>query len=169
MLAAHKVSAHFSENHANYIAAYRYVCKSDRNVLLSPGHPDLDLIVSPRASRASKEVQRQRRSSTNEKSTEPPQKTKRYSKAESMDTIKDKSIKNETGLLALAALQAENGLMFLKNFVANTLQKVYQELIVKTWAMAKAEQIVQQNSKSCIVHLQSFPQNPCDPGCKGKT
>ena len=103
MLAAHKVSAHFSENHANYIAAYRYVCKSDRNVLLSPGHPDLDLIVSPRTSRASKEVQRQRRSSTNEKSTEPPQKTKRYSKAEVIDIIKDKSIKNETELLALAA------------------------------------------------------------------
>ena len=100
LLAAHKVSVHFSENHSNYIAAYRYVCKSDRNVLLSPGHPDLDLTVSPRTSRASKEVQRRRRSSTNEKSTEPPQKTKRYSKAESMDTIKDKSIKNETKLLA---------------------------------------------------------------------
>ena len=65
MLAAHKVSVHFSENHANYIAAYRCVCKSARNVLFSPGHPDLDLTVSPQTSCASKEVQRQRRSSTN--------------------------------------------------------------------------------------------------------
>ena len=103
MLAAHKVSTHFSENHANYIAAHRYVCKSDRNVLISLGHPDLDLTVSPRTSCASKEVQRWRRSSTNEKSTEPPQKTKRYSKVEAMDIIKDKSIKNEAELLALAA------------------------------------------------------------------
>ena len=103
LLAAHKVSVRFSENHANYIAAYRYVCKSNRNVLLSPGNPDLDLTVSPRTNPASKELQRWRRSSTNEKSTEPPQKTKRYSKAEVMDIIKDKSIKNETELLALAA------------------------------------------------------------------
>lgn len=54
---AHEISVHFSENHAIDIAAYRYViCKWDRNILLSPGHPDLDLTVSPRTSRASKEV-----------------------------------------------------------------------------------------------------------------
>ena len=70
--------------------------------MLSPGHPDFDLTVSPPAIRGSKEVQRRKRSSANEKSTQ-PQKTKRYSKAEVMDIIKDKSIKNETELLALAA------------------------------------------------------------------
>ena len=71
--------------------------------MLSPGHPDFHLTVSPPASRGSKEVQRRKRSSANEKSTQPPQKAKRYSKAEVMDIIKDKSIKNETELLALAA------------------------------------------------------------------
>ena len=145
MLAAHKVSVHFIQNHANYIATYRCVRKSDKNVLLSPGHPDFDLTVSPRTNR--------RRSSTNEKSTEPPQKTKRYSKAEVMSIIRDKSIKNETELLASAAAQAENGLMSLKKIVANTSQKVYSELIAKTLAMAEAEQVVQQKSKSRIVHL----------------
>ena len=85
------------------------------------------------------QVQSRRRSSTNEKSTEPPQKTKRYSKAEVMDIIKDKTIKNETELLALAATQAENGLMSLKKFVANTPQKFYWELIAKSLAMAKTE------------------------------
>ena len=58
--------------------------------------------------------------------------------------------------------------MPLKNFVASTPQKVYRELIAKTWAMAEAEQVVQRKSKSRIAHLQSFLQNPCDPGCKGK-
>ena len=42
-----------------------------------------------------------------------------------MDIVRDKSIKNETELLALAAAQAENGLMSLKKVVANTPQKVY--------------------------------------------
>ena len=143
MLAAHKISVHFSENHSTYRAAYQYVCKSDRNVLLSAGHPDLDLTVSPRICCASKEMQKRRRSSTNEKSTEPPQKTKRYSKAEVMDIIKDKTIKNEIELLALAATQAENGLMSLKNFVFNTPQKVYRELIAKSSAITEFEEFVQ--------------------------
>ena len=81
---------------ASYITAYHYICKSDIDVLLSSGHLDLDLIMSPWTSCTSKEVQRQRRSSTNEKSSGPPQETKRYSKAEVMDIVKDKSIKNET-------------------------------------------------------------------------
>ena len=123
-LAAHKISVHFSENYANYIAPYRYVCKSDRNVLFSPGHSDLDLTVSPRASHTIKEVQRPMKSSTNEKLSEPPQTTKRYSKSEVMDIIKDKTIKNETELIALAATQTKNGRMSLENFVANTPQKV---------------------------------------------
>ena len=59
--------------------------------------------------------------------------------------------------------------MPLKNFFANTPQKVCRELIAKTWAMAEAEQVVQRKSKSRIAHLQSFLQNPCDPGCKGRT
>ena len=79
--------------------------------MLSPGHCDFDSTVSPQTGRASKEVQGRRKSNTNEKSSEPLQKTTRYSKAEVMDIIKDKSIKNETELLALAATQAENGLM----------------------------------------------------------
>lgn len=70
-----------------------------------------------------------------------------------MDIIRDKSIKNETELLASAAAQAENGLISLKKIVANTSQKVYSELIAKTLAMAEAEQVVQQKSKSRIVHL----------------
>ena len=169
LLAAHKVSVHFSENHINYMAAYRYICKSDRNLLLSPDHPDLNLTMSPQTSCVTKELQRRRRSSTNEKSTEPLQKTKHYSKAEIVDIIKDESIKNESKLLALEATKTENDLMSLKDFVTNIPQKVYRKLIAKTWAMTEAEQVVQRKSKSCIAHLQSFLQNSCDPGCKEKT
>ena len=57
--------------------------------------------------------------------------------------IKENSIKYETQLIALAATQAENGLIFLKNFAVNTSQKVYREWIAKAWAMAEAEQVDQ--------------------------
>ena len=50
-----------------------------------------------------------------------------------MGIIKEKkNIKSETELLALTAAQAEKGLMFLKNFVANTPQNIYRELIAKS-------------------------------------
>ena len=169
-LKSKNVNVHFSENHANYIAAYRYVCKSDKNVLLSPGHPDLNLTVSPKTSRASKAVQKRRRSSTAEKTTSgSPKKIKRLSKSEVMDVIKDKLIRDETQLLALANTQAKDGLMSLKNFIANTPQRAYCELISKTWAMSEAEQVIQRKSKNRIEHLQSSIEKPCVEECKDKT
>ena len=42
LLANYNISVHFSENHQNYISAYRYVTKEDTDVFHSSGHPDLD-------------------------------------------------------------------------------------------------------------------------------
>ena len=36
-----RVSVHFSAKSLGYVAAYRYVCKSDKNALHSDGRPDL--------------------------------------------------------------------------------------------------------------------------------
>ena len=58
---------------------------------------------------------------------------------------------------------------YLWKTVGNSPQRVYREIITKIWATAEAEQVVQRKPKSCIVHLQSFLQNPCDPGSEGKT
>ena len=41
----HNVSVHFSDNHNNYIAAYRYVCKTDDQVFHSASLPDLSEVV----------------------------------------------------------------------------------------------------------------------------
>ena len=38
----------FTEGHGNYITAFRYINKSDTEVLLSDSHPDLDLQFQPR-------------------------------------------------------------------------------------------------------------------------
>ena len=50
----HKVSVHFSDNHDNYIAAYRYVCKTDDHVFHSVSHPDLNEVGSPRTKNSTK-------------------------------------------------------------------------------------------------------------------
>ena len=42
----HNTVVKFSDTHSHYIYAYRYVCKSDREVFHSPGHPDLSDVGS---------------------------------------------------------------------------------------------------------------------------
>ena len=37
----------FSDKHDTYYYAYKYVCKSDEDVLLSQNHPNLDAVGSP--------------------------------------------------------------------------------------------------------------------------
>ena len=44
----HNINVHFFDKSIGYIAAYRYICKSDKNVLHSENHPDLRDIGSPR-------------------------------------------------------------------------------------------------------------------------
>ena len=88
--------------------------------MLSPDYSDLDLTVSPQTSHDSKEVQRRRDPALMKNQLNHHKKTKRYSKVEFIDIIKDKSIKNETEVLAVAVTQAESCLMSLKNFVVNT-------------------------------------------------
>ena len=44
----HNVTVHLSDNHDNYIAAYKYVCKTDNQVFHSVSHPDFSEIGSPK-------------------------------------------------------------------------------------------------------------------------
>ena len=46
-----EIQVNFSDNHNTYFSAYRYVTKEDREVLHSPGHPDLS-DVAPRTDSA---------------------------------------------------------------------------------------------------------------------
>ena len=42
---------HFSNKHDNYNWAYKYICKVDKQVVLSPGHPNLIAVGPPRTSK----------------------------------------------------------------------------------------------------------------------
>ena len=48
------VNVNSTEGHYYYITAFWYVNKSDTEVLLSDFHPNLELAVSPKTSKASK-------------------------------------------------------------------------------------------------------------------
>ena len=85
-----------------------------------------------------------------------------------MNIIQQKDIQNETELLALASEQADDGLYDLKSFVANTPERVYRELITKTWKMNSASQELQRQSKNRIAHLKDTLNSPCNLNCENK-
>ena len=48
----HGIMLNFSDSHNYYIAAYRYICKTDNQVYHSDGHPDLSDVGSPRTKKS---------------------------------------------------------------------------------------------------------------------
>ena len=124
------VNVNLTEGHSNYITAFRYVCKSDTEVLLSDSHPDLDLVISPKTLKASKAGLSIKRNSDVSSTTKTKQhKPKRLSKIDVMKIIKSKNIKNKTDLLSLAWIQSEEGLNDLGVFIPNKTGRDYRELI----------------------------------------
>ena len=70
----HRVSVHFSAKSLDYAAAYRYVCKSDKYVLHSARHPDLQTIGTSSITKKSmqannKEASSQKRATSSHAST----------------------------------------------------------------------------------------------------
>ena len=57
----HNVSVHCSDNHDNYVAPYRYVCKTDDHVFHSVSHPDLNEIGSPKTKNSTKAYRESRK------------------------------------------------------------------------------------------------------------
>jgi hypothetical protein len=115
-LQAQGITVHFQDKEGvvNYVGAYIYVCKSDRDALESVPHPDLSNVVQYRTANASAA----RRRGGNEK-----EKTKKLTNLNVMEIIRSKGIKNETGLLALAEANYEQGHTALMEYIANTSQK----------------------------------------------
>lgn len=171
LLNTHNISVNFKDGHPNYISAYRYLKKTDKSILRSPNHPDLDLSVSPPTSKATKALIAKRRSKGQQNETtegQPPKKCKRLTKSNVMDIIKAKNIKTETELLALASTQADNGLNSLKDFIANTPERVYRELLTKTWKMAGAENVLKRQNQNRMDRLNEVAKEPCVASCNDK-
>ena len=127
-LANQGINVHFQDNPTvdNYVGAYIYVCKSDRDVVLSPGHPNLSPAVQFRTAAASRARRRGRANNDNEG---PPAKAAKLTHLHVMQIIRANNIKNETALLALAQSNYDVGLVELMEYVANTSENKYNKLI----------------------------------------
>ena len=123
LLAHYNISVQFIDSYQNYIAAYRYVTKEHTEVFRSPGYPDLDSGRSPQTSKAHKVLMEKRcskQAAFEVQQTLKSSKRKRISKSNVMNIIKNRGIRSETELLALANERADDGLDDLKTFIANT-------------------------------------------------
>ena len=85
-----------------------------------------------------------------------------------MEIIKSKNFKNETDLLSLATIQSEEGLNDLKVFIANNPERVYRELISKTWKLEQAQNKIKRISESRISRIIRFSQGVFVEKCEGK-
>ena len=134
----HNIVLHFSDSHNQYIYAYRYVCKSDVEVVHSPGHPDLSTIGSPRtkaSTSANREVSRKRKSMdivTFNQERGGSKAKRRLTKLEVSDFIIKNHIKNLQELFAKADTRKQEGECDLATYIFSRSHKALVELITKS-------------------------------------
>ena len=152
-LAAQGVVVHFQERDDvyNYVGAYMYVCKSDRNVLHSNPHPDLSNVTQYRTAAASAA---NRRGARNRNGTD-IQRTDKLTNLKVMMIIRTKGIKDDTALLAIAEDNFNEGHTALMEFIANTPEVKYKALITKTWKIAEAKANLQRMETTRIEKLHN--------------
>ena len=141
----------------NYVGAYIYVCKTDRNVLHSNPHPDLSNVTQFRTAAASVSNRRRGRNAK--------QKKEKLTNLNVMQIVRAKGIKDDTSLLALAEENFEQGHTALMEFVANSTEKKYKELIAKVWKIADARGTLQRLQTTRMQKITAALLNPCIQQC----
>ena len=156
------VVVHFQERRdvVNYVGAYIYVCKSDRDVLHSDPHPDLDNVVQYRTANASA-ANRRGRNTKKEK--------KKLSNLNVMMIIRSKGIKDETALLALADENFDQGHTALMEYLANTPERKYKELISKVWKIAASRTELQRQQTTRMEKIWVAVNEKCIEECGDDT
>ena len=157
------INVHFQERGdiVNYVGAYIYVCKSDREVLHSDPHPDLDNVVQYRTANAS--AANRRRAS----GKDAPK--KKLTNLNVMMMIRSKGIKDETSLLALAEENFEQGHTALMEYIANTPERKYKELIGKVWKIAGSRAALQRQRSTRMEKVWIAVNQRCIEQCRNET
>ena len=167
------IVVNFSD-HDQYIYAYRYVCKADRNVAHSDNHPDLSQVGSPRtkaSTAALREACRKRKSETifNQGSIarQTNKRTRRINNLEVADFIVAKNITSVEQLFSKADARKQEGESDLADFLFSRTQKSIHELISKAWMLVQASSEIQRSEITRIEKVRNAAANPCVDGCNG--
>ena len=154
------ISVHFSE-HENYYSTYKYVCKTDNEVFLSEGHPNLDELGSPRTKSCHKSYAKKRASASNGDNTSSKKKKVSLSNSDVSDFIIKNNIKNEINLLAVAKIQKDEGKKDLADFILRRNSKTIQELIKQSWKMENACLAIEREKMNHLDLIKKADGKPC--------
>ena len=102
---SHDINVNFSSNHEYYYSAYKYICKSDENVVHSNGHPNLKEISSPRTKKCMASYKRKHSDYNKLPSKHRESKIRRLSNVEVSEFMVENNIKTDTELAAMAHKQ----------------------------------------------------------------
>lgn len=167
------VVVNFSD-HDQYIYAYRYVCKADRDVAHSDNHPDLSQVGSPRtkaSTAALREAGKKRKSARNvnvvSTALERNKRKRRLSNLEVADFIVAKNITTAEHLFAKADARKQEGESDLASFLFSRTQKSIDELIRKSWMLKQASSEIQQDEITRIGKVRNAAAGACVDGCNG--
>lgn len=168
----HGIQVNFSDKHDFYLSAYRYICKTDKDVYHSQNHPK-DLLekrspLTKSCTRASIEANRKRRSVKSNSTTSAKAKIRRLSALDTSELIKKENIKCYDGLLAVAKTRYKSGQSDLTNYIMNKSEKQLREIICKTWQLESACAVVETKNLGRLDMLRSHLTTPCEEPCNGK-
>ena len=151
---------HFQEREDvfNYVGAYIYVCKNDRNVLHSNPHPDLSNVTQFRTAAASAATRRNARNGRTPK-------VAKLTNLNVMQVVRMRGIKDEVELLALAQDNFDQGHTALMEYISNTPARKYKELIKKVWDAKEARMKLRRRETSRMDKIQNALQTSCIPEC----
>lgn len=184
---SHGISVHFSNIHANYYTAWRYVTKEDHSAVESDGHPDLNTTDGPKTMNAHMANRRSRRKRVmqkmsecesddegclgldmstiaelaNEQQSKKVKKRKRLSAFDFSQIIVNKGLRNRTDVLAFAHMQKNEGKTDMAEFIVNRGSKVVNEVIATAWEMEEAKTAQERMAKSRMEILREARGETC--------
>jgi len=174
----HNVVLNFSDTHNHYISSYRYVCKEDREVFHSAGHPNLTLVGSPRT-KACINAYRTKRKSTNNTSaptlnseagpssstSAATPKRSKLTNLEVSDFIINNRIRSKTELYAMAQTRKQQGECDLAIFLFSRPEKTICELIEKSWLLNSASADMLSENTSRMEKIEDAARGNCEENC----
>ena len=176
------ISVHFSDIHANYYTAWRYVTKQDESPEESDGHPNLTSSDGPKTMNAhlSTRMCRKKRDlsmateSTDEGEGSGPEehasksrrkgkdkKRKRLSAFEFSQIVVNNALKTRTAVLAFAHKQKNEGKNDMAEFIINRGSKVVNEAIANAWEMEDASRKQERMAKSRMEVIEEASYGTC--------
>ena len=170
----YNVSLKFKTKSYGYVAAYRYVIKVKDilTVLHSQGHTPVENIRSSKKKKAFKRfsevTSQKKRRKLEENSSASSAQPVRLTNVDVSNFMVKRGIKTEDELLSLAWARVKDGEPDLQSFVLNKNPKARADLIVTTWRMQGASQLLERSRKTRIQIISETLKTECVETCKEK-